>query len=188
MPIIDISSHKPSADDIYFLDCNILMYMFYPNGEYRKELVEEYSSTFSEILSKGATLIITDVLISEFVNTYTQIEFHRLANLNGWSHGKKYFKNTFKFTDEYEKLLKEIKLIVLTQIKPCFTMVDTKFSEMDFNDFFSEAETFDFNDRYYGFCMNSYDNAYIISNDADFSSVNECNIITRNADLLAHVD
>lgn len=184
MSIIDVSAHEPVADEKYLLDCNVLMYMFYPNGDYAADLVAAYSSIFNKIIDAGAELIITDVLISEFINTYTQVEYHRLAKLNKWKSSKTYFKQTFKFSNEYAMLLHEIELIIVRQIMDCFKLVDTKFTKMNFDGFFDKPSKFDFNDRYYGLCMNEYDKSYIVSNDADFSSVTTCDIITQNADLL----
>ena len=92
MDIIDITTHDPKSGELYFLDCNVLMYNFYTNGGYGTDLVYDYSLIVSKIISAGAQICITDVLLSEFINTYIQTEFHRLATLNGWSHGKRYFK------------------------------------------------------------------------------------------------
>ncbi len=183
MSIIDITLHQPREDGRYFLDCNVLMYMFYPNGGYASDLVYDYSALITRIVNVSAKIYITDVLISEFINTYIQTEFHRLASLNGWPHTKSYFKHTFKFSTEYEDILQELRCIIMRQILPVFTLVDSKFSEMDFDSIFDNPTTFDFNDRYYGYSMKSL-GAYIVTNDADFSDVTQCNIITRNQALL----
>lgn len=74
----------------------------------------------------------TDVLLSEFINTYIQTEFHRLATVNGWPHSKRYFKHTFKFTEEYNDILRELKTIITRQIMPVFTMVNIAFSKLKF--------------------------------------------------------
>ena len=185
MPIIDIASHQPKENDKYFLDCNILMYTFYPNGGYATELVYDYSSLITKIINAHAQIFITDVLLSEFINTYIQTEFHRLATLNRWPHNKHYFKHTFKNTAEHEEILHEIKCIIIRQIMPIFTLLDNNFSEFNFDTIFDKPKTFDFNDRYYGHCMSSI-NAYIVTNDADFSDVTQCNILTKSRALLSY--
>lgn len=184
MSIIDISLHQPQNDYIYFLDCNILMYTFYTNGSYATDLVYDYSLLITKIVNTKSKLIITDVLLSEFINTYIQTEFHRLARLNNWPHTKGYFKKTFKLSNEYEDLLQEIKCIITRQIAPVFTFIDNKFSTINLENMFDNPCTFDFNDRYYGYCMFPL-NAYIVTNDADFSDISECNIITKNQALLS---
>lgn len=61
-------------------------------------------------------------------------------------------------------------------------MVNVKFSLFTVDTLFDNPETFDFNDRYYGYVMAN--NAYIVTNDADFSDIVQCDIITKNASLL----
>lgn len=186
MAIIDLSTHVPNAGENYFLDCNVLMYMFYPNGSYAADLVCDYSQLISNIIGAKADILITDMLVSEFINTYVQVEFHRLATINGWSHSKNYFKYTFKFTTEYSDILKEVKCILERQLFPISKRFDVKFTEITLKDIFDKPTTFDFNDRYYGLSVRG-ENAYIVTNDADFSNVGGCDIITRNHDLLSIV-
>lgn len=185
MAVIDARTHIPKKGDIYFPDCNILMYLTYTNGSYQLTLVSEYSNLFTKIIESHSKLIITDILLSEFVNTYIQTEFHRLAKLNHWSHDKRYFKSVFKKTQEYENILKEIRIIINRQLLPVSDFVDSPFSEFTskIDEVFDRPKTFDFNDRYYGYEMEKR-NAYIISNDADFADVPNCNIITTNNALL----
>lgn len=184
MSIIDIASHQPQNDNIYFLDCNVLMYTFYTNGSYATDLVYDYSLLITKIINTKSKLILTDVLLSEFINTYIQTEFHRLARLNSWPHTKEYFKRIFKFSTEYEDILQEIKCIITRQIMPVFTFIDSKFSTINVENIFDHPNSFDFNDRYYGYCMAPI-NAFIVTNDADFSDVTQCNIITKNQALLS---
>ena len=104
MQIYDANMHNPTPENNYLLDCNVLMYMFYTNGNYGRNIMGSYSGLITRIINSNASLYITDVLLSEFVNTYIQTEFHRLAKLNGWDHSKKYFKSTFKCSQDYEDL------------------------------------------------------------------------------------
>lgn len=184
MSVIDITSHQPQDDNIYFLDCNVLMYIFYTNGSYATDLVYDYSVLITKILNAKSKLILTDVLLSEFINTYIQTEFRRLAKLNGWPYNKNYFKKTFRFSNEYNDILQEIKCIITRQMVPVFTLINSNFSTMNFERLFDSPEKFDFNDRYYGYCMAPI-NAYIVTNDVDFSDVTQCDIITKNQTLLS---
>ena len=49
-------------------------------------------------------------------------------------------------------------------------MTDITFSKFKYNNLFNIPEKFDFNDRYYGHTMSTF-NAYIITHDADFSVI-----------------
>lgn len=184
MSIFNISSYQPKKEEKYFLDCNVLMYTFYTNGGYASDIVYDYSLLITKIVNAQAEILVTDVLLSEFVNTYIQTEFHRLASLNRWPHSKQYFKHSFKFSTEYKDILRELKVIITRQIAPIATMADISFSQFICDTLFDFPETFDFNDRYYGYAMAPY-NALIVTNDADFSNVTQCNVITRNTTLLA---
>lgn len=184
MAIFNVSSYMPNQGERYFLDCNILMYMFYTNGDYAADIVYDYSSLITRIINAKSEIMVTDMLISEFLNTYIQTEFHRLARINNWSHTKNYFKRTFKFSREYQDILHELKLIITHQILPISTSVNVDFKGIKLDTLFDNPTTFDFNDRYYGYAMNLC-GAYIVTNDADFSDVSQCNIITRNAALLS---
>lgn len=186
MAIVNINTHIPTEGKHYFLDCNILMYMFYPNGSYASDLISDYSCLISNIIGSNADIFITDMLISEFVNTYVQAEFHRLASINGWPHTKTYFKSTFKLTTDYSDILKEIKCILERQLFPISKRIDIKFSNITLTNIFDNPPTFDFNDRYYGLSLEN-ESAYIVTNDADFSNVCGCDIITRNQTLLGTV-
>lgn len=185
MAIIDANTHIPQDDEFYFLDCNILMYMHYTNGRYGAALVYDYSKLITKIIGTHAKLLMTDVLLSEFINTYIQTEFHRLATLNGWPHSKTYFKQTFKNTSDYADILTEIKYIITRQMMPVFEFVNSNFAAFtqDISSVFDNPSTFDFNDRYYGYEMKNY-HGYIVSNDADFFDVGNCDIITLNSSLL----
>ena len=59
------------------------------------------------------------------------------------------------------------------------------FTNFDLNSIFYSHQTFDFNDRYYGTQAKEND-FFIITHDADFSNINNCNIniITMNKKLL----
>lgn len=184
MAIHDIASYTPEENAKYFIDCNVLMYVFYTNGSYAADLVSDYSQLISQIIDAGATIYVTEMLVSEFTNTYIQCEFHRLARLNGWPRNKTYFKNTFKLTQEYADILKEIKIIINRQLLPFATKINTDFEKFDTEAIYDKPQTFDFNDRYYGVEMKRL-GSFIITNDADFSEATGCEIITKNQDLLS---
>ena len=77
----------------------------------------------------------------------------------------------------------EIKCILERQLFPISKKVDIKFSNILLDDIFENPTTFDFNDRYYGLSMEE-ESVFIVTNDADFSNISQCDVITRNQDLL----
>lgn len=183
MPVISIADHMPKRGEKYLLDCNVLMYNFYTNGDYGANLLMDYSMIVTKVISADAELLMTDVLLSEFVNTYVQTEFHRLAEMNGWSHSKRYFKHIFKGSDEYKDILRELRIIFFRQICPVFTLLASDFPHISLEGIFERPDTFDFNDRYYGLIAKKA-GAFVVTNDADFSDVPDIDIITNNTALL----
>lgn len=184
MAIVDIESFTPPDGCEYFLDCNVLMYLFYQNGGYAESMVQKYSAFLTQIYNSDSKIVLTDMVISEFINTYVRYEFNRLAEENSWPTSRDYFKKSFKLTQEYEDILKEIQIIINRQLKPIAVQVSNDFENFDISSAFEPYSTFDFNDRYYGEVMKGR-NAYIVTNDADFSDVDGCTIITCNKALLS---
>lgn len=184
MIIHDLNSYIPEEGQRYFFDCNVLMYLFYSNGSYACDLIADYSAFLSRIINQKAEIIITDVLVSEFINTYIQTEFHRLAKINHWPSNKRYFKSVFKLSDEYSDILNEIRLILERQLFPISKKENVDFEHISLVNIFDTPATFDFNDRYYDLSMKDKD-TFIVTNDADFSDVCACAVITRNTSLLS---
>lgn len=184
MAIFDGTTYFPIQKAGYFLDCNILMYISYTNGSYNQKIVSDYASLVSRIINVGAKIYISDVLISEFINTYIRTEFHRLAKINNWGSDKNYFKHQFRQTQEYIDTLKEIRLIINKQLLPISVRFNSDFVNCNLDYIFNPPAAFDFNDRYYA-SQAIERNMFIVTHDADFSNINDCNIITINQKLLA---
>lgn len=183
MAIIDITKYEPEAEKKYFADCNVLMYEFYQNGSYQIDRVSKYGTFFSKAIANHATIYVTDLLLSEFINAYVQTEFHRLAKLNGWKQNKRYFKQTFKKTQDYKDILKEIELILQKQLFPISNRKDISFKSVNLAGIFDNSDFFDFDDRYYTRCF-SGEHVFYITDDADFQHIKGIDIITANSKML----
>lgn len=183
MAIINIENHTPSKDDNYFFDCMILMYIFFPYGNYNGYQNNAYNILFGKARVAKSNIYVTDVLISEFINTFIRKQYNYLADKYNYPKDSKHFKEVFKKTDEYKELISEIKTVLERQIFPCVKRLDSEFSKYSFNHIFDEPETFDFNDRYYGLTVEGK-SIYIVTNDEDFKNVPNCNIITANKKLI----
>ena len=183
MAVFDVTTYRPVSGNKYFVDCNVLMYEFYSNGAYASNLVSKYDVFFTKAIEEHATIYVTEMLVSEFVNTYVQPEFHRLAHLHGWPHTKDYFKHIFKTTSEYADILKEIEIILNKQLFPITEKKNVSFEDTKLMGIFDNPATFDFNDRYYARSFPGED-VYFVTNDADFNNITGINIITANQKML----
>ncbi|MCI8805984.1 MAG: PIN domain-containing protein [Clostridiales bacterium] len=182
--IIDIQSYEPQESDCFLLDCNVLFYINYPNGDYRRDLITIYSNFFSAALSKKSKFYITDIMLSEFINTYIQIEFKKYCENHEMKKNKNKFKKIFRQSDHYQEILNDISIILNTDIFSTHKKLNLNFSDIPLDNLFSNPNNFDFNDIYYCKIANKY-NIKIITHDVDFKENNETTILTANRRLLS---
>lgn len=56
---ISVMSYEPNDDDKIFFDTNVWLYLFCPIGNYKSEIVEQYSKLFYKILKSGCRIYTT---------------------------------------------------------------------------------------------------------------------------------
>lgn len=183
--VTDITTFTPMENDLFILDCNVLMYVFYTYGGYKNKLMKPYKTFFNKIAVKSQSILITSVLLSEFINTYIRNEYKRYLRENNLKEYQFDFKKDYKPTNEYKDTVKEISDVVINQLLPLPSVVlcDDDITKVNISDMFLNENTFDFNDRYYGE-LARYKDCYIVTNDADLMSVNNIKIITANKHML----
>ena len=144
---IPLMSYQPKGDDKIFLDTNVWLYLFCPIGNYKREVIEQYSTMFYKILKSGCKIYTTSLTISEFFNTYCRIDFQikRKENPNKY---KKY-KSDFRNTEEFNSLTEDICDIINNKIFKYAQKIDDNFSKIDINKILIADNNFDFNDKYF---------------------------------------
>ena len=94
-----ISSFTPKASDIFILDTNILIKMYYPL-EYNARQSLDYEKLIGKIKKCKASILITSVQISEFINRCIRIQYgiykqnNSLDNLD--------YKTDYRSTQDYK--------------------------------------------------------------------------------------
>lgn len=181
----DITLFSPLEDDLFILDCNVLMYVFYTYGGYKNKLMKPYKTFFNKIAVKSQSVLITSVLLSEFINSYIKNEYIRYLRENNLRTDQFNFKRDYKPTSEYKETIKEISDIIINQLLalPSVVLCDNDILGLNIKDMFLNENTFDFNDRYYGELARNKD-CYIVTNDSDFMSINNIKIVTANKYML----
>lgn len=173
--IHNISTYAIKKDDKFFFDTNIWLYMHCSIGNYSAQLVQDYSDFYQRVKTAGATILTNTLLISEFVNTYSRLEF----NIRKKSDGLSDFKKDFRSNPTYKPLLDNINLLTEKKILKSSEKIQDSFHEFEENNFFSNPNTYDFNDEYYCYIAEKL-NFKIVTNDKDFKSTNyNVEIITR---------
>ncbi len=181
----DIAIFNPLEDDLFILDCNVLMYVFYTYGGYRNKLMKPYKAFFNKIAVKNESILITSVLLSEFINSYIRNEYKRYLRENNYKPDQFDFKKDYKPTNEYADTIKEISDIIINQLLalPSVILCKDDITKKDIPGMFLNENTFDFNDRYYGE-LARHRKCYIVTNDIDFKNIDNIKIVTANNQML----
>ncbi|MBU0701452.1 PIN domain-containing protein [bacterium] len=181
--IIDIMTYNPNKDDKFFLDANIWMYLFCPIGDYGKDTVTKYSAFLKKAIQSKSPIFISSLVLSEFFNAYVRLEFNILKSNAPLRYQD--FKRDFRKTDDYQRLMVDIKTTVKTQILKVSKRVDDNFSNMNLEGLFDNIDQSDFNDNYY-LTMANLEKFKIVTNDYDFafSRATSVPILTANKKML----
>lgn len=180
--IIDITTYNPNGNDKFFFDANIWMYLFCPMGGYKKDTVTKYDGFLKKAIQVDAQIFISSLVLSEFFNAYTKLEFNMLKNKNPVNY--KDYKKDFRKTKKYKEIMTEIKTVVKAKILKLSKKINDKFEDIDLDKVFENIEESDFNDNYYKVLL-SGENMKIVTDDYDFARVDEpISIVTANPKLL----
>lgn len=170
-----LNEYEIKEGDKFFFDANIWMYMYCSIGEYGKNIVRDYSDFYQKVKQSGSPILTTPLLISEIINRYSKMEFDLVKKKDGLSQ----YKRDFRSNPEYKPTLDHINLVTERKILGNSLKVHDRFNEFEESVFFSNPNTYDFNDEYYSFLAEKM-NFKIVTNDRDFKkSFHEIEIITR---------
>jgi Predicted nucleic acid-binding protein, contains PIN domain len=173
--IHNLNTYSVDSEDRFFFDTNIWMYMHCSIGKYNSQLVQDYSDFYQKIKVAGATIVTSALLISEFINTYSRLEF----NIKKISDGLSDYKRDFRANAHYKPLLDNIILLTERKILKDSIKVKDDFHDFEESKFFDNPNTFDFNDEYFCYIAEKL-NFKIVTNDKDFHSTKyNVEIITR---------
>jgi len=178
---IDIRKYRFSEKDRLFLDANIwlLIYGPTPRSDKDKFFKNIYSNSFKNMLLKNSKIFLDELVLSEFINAFRQLEFKRIKPEFEWHLGFK----TFRKDQEFIKIAKEISLQSRKVINLC-QRCDSFFSYMDLGPILEEYEKghSDFNDwMYIELCKKN--DFLFVTNDRDFKD-SGIQMLTANSSLL----
>lgn len=159
-----------SERDVFF-DANILIYLFWPTGQFRYE--ENYARTFRNLLRQGNKLYVDFLVISEVINRIIRVEY----NKSGLDMNFKEYRNS----EEGQDVLNDIYTIIKEQIINRFNFAGKAFSKDDINSFLSIDEL-DFVDKaIVSICTEN--DFILLTNDRDFKN-SSLDILTGNPRIL----
>lgn len=174
--IIDIRTYTPTENDKLFFDTNIWMQLFCPIGKYNDKIVNIYNNFFLRAISSKAKLFTSSMIISEFFNSYSKIEFSEKAT--NFPEKYKNYKADFRNTEEFTELSSNIIELIQKKILKFSSKIDDNFQDINLDEVFGNKENFDFNDSYFLKLCEKNDFS-IVTNDKDFLDYStNVNIIT----------
>jgi len=176
--IIAIDSYQPQDDDKFFFDTNIWMYLYCPIGNHKKKVIKKYSDFLKKILHAKSSIFISSLVLSEFFNAYTRLEFNILKSNEPLKYRD--YKKDFRETDAYKKLAVDIKTTVRTRILKFTERLDDGFSDISLDELFDGIEKSDFNDNYL-LTLAANKNMKIVTNDCDFASIGKATVTILTA-------
>lgn len=168
--IIDIEEYQIKADDIFFFDNNIWMYLFCPLGKFQSKKQAIYSKFFSYALSRESHIYINSLVLSEFSNRYLRLDFdlyNEEQKKKKFPETFKNFKNDYVGSNRYQETVKEIKVHLKKIIGICQKSSD-EFNAINIDDVFNLFISIGFNDSYY-IHLSKLKNWLIVSDDSDFT-------------------
>ena len=172
---INIDTYNPSSEDKIFLDANVWLYLFCPIGNYRTEVVDTYNRFFGKMLQNKCKIYTTSMVLSEFFNTYTRIDFKIKKKENSLIY--KDYKRDFRNTEYFNTLSNDICNIIKDKILKHSIRLSDSFDFIDMINILTSDKNFDYNDKYFAkLCEDN--NIKILTNDKDFLN------ITNNIDII----
>jgi predicted nucleic acid-binding protein len=158
----------------YFLDTNIWLYIYGPIS-WPDEKSDIYSRALKEIRDSKGTIYINCMIISEFINTFSRIEFKQQSEFSRY----KEFRNSLKYRVIAQDIAYNVKKIFRNTLSCDPGLQSVNFPEV--MDLFEQGK-FDFNDLLFAQICRAK-NLIFVTNDKDFSELG-VEILTANKKLL----
>lgn len=171
MKTIDLKKFNVGPSDKFLFDTNIWIYLYAPIAGTDAALQSKYAQLLKEIISRGATVFITSVIVSEYVNRSLRIAFNNWKRANGLFNAD--FKRDYRCTKEYESDLNAVKIEVKAILASnSVSQKPDNFHNINIDDIFNRmSENCDYNDAYI-IKTCEQDNIILVSNDKDFQNLN----------------
>lgn len=171
----NINNYSIQPTDVFLFDCNVWMYIYCGIGSSSASTVSDYSNFYAKVKTAGNQIVINTLLISEFINSYSRLEF----GIKKQTDGLQNFKRDFRDNPAYKPILDNINLITEKKILGNCIKIHDNFHEFEESSFFSTAHSFDFNDEYY-IKLAEKKGYKVVTNDRDFQNSNTAiEVITR---------
>lgn len=144
-----ISRFEPKASHNYFIDANMLLYLFAPIGNYKIEIQEKIGRFIQNARKTGAGLVVTSMVISEFYNKNLKDAFGEWQQKQSDGQQldlKKHYRKSKDYVSDLQAIQSAVKAILklTTPLPDDFNSVVNNIDTV-----FRNAVHADFNDAYF---------------------------------------
>ncbi len=169
MVVTKVDKHVVSSTNAYFFDTNVWIFIFAPIAGADKKKQSVYSSLLKDIQSRNATIFISSLVLSEYINAMLRMGFKQWKRVTGNVNAD--FKRDYRSTDDYQTTLEDAVLQVNEILKVCDKRPDD-FHTIDIDSVLASMnQDADYNDAYYiKNCENQ--KMKFVSDDLDIQKVN----------------
>lgn len=173
-PAHSIETYYFPSENNYFFDTNIWLYIYGPIG-WPDQKSDIYSKALREIRNSNGTIYINCMVISEFINAFSRIEFKQQTTYSRF----KEFRNSLSFRPVAEDIASNVKKILRNTLTcdPELKVIDLP----EIMSFFEQGK-YDFNDLVFAEICRSRGMVFV-THDKDFSELG-VEILTANEKLL----
>lgn len=172
--VFNVKTYEPKPSDKFLFDTNILIFLYNSLNPhlYRDETKTKlYSDFMSKIINAKATIYLTSLNLSEFVNVLLTREYNMRK-------GTYIRKKDFRASEAYKEAISQIKPIVNNMLKN-FEKINDSFEELLIDEMVNNLKI-DFNDEYYNYFCN-FNNIKLLTDDLDYNFLNSpLEIVTAN--------
>lgn len=117
MATFRIKDYTVAPTEGYLFDTNVWIFLFAPIAGSEKYKQKEYSRLLADIMRRKATLWITSLIVSEYVNAVLRMAFKQ------WMHKNRLisadYKHDFRPTEDYRTTLQDVKAQVSGILRIC---------------------------------------------------------------------
>ena len=164
-----IKDYKVNPEDRFFFDNNIWMFLFASIANVSRTKQRAYSKFLADVCSAKATVFISSLVLSEYMNSCLRIN-HKLWEKTEGRSGTNY-KKDYRITTDFATALETVKAEINIIMSLCCKTHDY-FDKIEVIDTFHNINTCDFNDAYYvELCKKG--NYKLVTDDRDFQSVSD---------------
>lgn len=147
MVVTKIEEHVVISANAYFFDTNVWIFIYATIAGADKRKQSVYSGLLKDIQSRNATLFVSSLVLSEYINAVLRMGFNHWKRVTGNVNAD--FKRDYRSTDDYQTTLEDAVLQVKEILKVCVKRPDD-FHIIDIDSVLASMnQDADYNDAYY---------------------------------------